>query len=162
MQLDQVERLGIPVHWGQKVVSVEELASTVTVKTESGETFVGDVCISASGIGAEIPGFRTGPEVAVQDAGYAVARVAFPRSDIKEGSPASSLLKNIDNQPEFRTYVGNDFHLILFLTKDWVAFAFTHPVRSTLDSDTVLTFPGPWSERVMVAFRRLRQVGRLP
>lgn len=128
MQLDQVNRFGIPVHWNERVDSVSEQDSCVTVKTASGAEFVCDLCIGANGIGSVIAGFDTGPEIAVQDSGYAVARVAFPSSAIKAGSPASSLMRTIDVRPEFRTYVGNDIHLILFLTPDWVAFAFTHPV----------------------------------
>lgn len=128
MQLEQVKRLDIPVHWGENVVAVREQDDAVMVTTASGKEFVGDVCIGAHGIGMSIAGFNAGPEIAVQDSGYAIARVAFPRTAIKEGSPAATLLKNIDTRPEFRTYVGNDNHLILFLTPDWVAFAFTHPV----------------------------------
>ena len=75
------------------------------------------------------PGFNAGPDVAVQDSGYAVARVAFPRSAIKNGSLTSTLLKTTDQKPEFRVYVGQDIHLILFLTVDWLAFVLTHPVR---------------------------------
>lgn len=127
MQLDQVHRLGIPVHWGDKVVSVVEMADGVAVMTESGQVYNGDLCIGASGIGSSIYGFQAGDEVAVQDSGYAVARVAFPASSIKSGSPASTLLENVETQPSFRVYVGKDIHLILFLTADWVAFAFTHP-----------------------------------
>ncbi|KAE8383136.1 hypothetical protein BDV26DRAFT_287922 [Aspergillus bertholletiae] len=127
MQLDQVKRLGIPIHWNAPVVAVREHESSVTVVTGSGQEFVGDVCVGANGIGSTIPGFDAGPEVAVQDSGYAVARVAFPRSAIKDGSPASTLFQTIDTRPEFRVYVGEDIHLILFLTPDWVAFVFTHP-----------------------------------
>lgn len=128
MQLDQLERLHIPVYWGEKIVSVRESTDSVTVTTESGKQFVGDVCIGANGIGSTIPGFDTGPEVAVLDSGYAIARAAFPRTTIKEGSLASTLFRNIDVQPEFRVYVGKDVHLILFLTNDWTGFGFTHPV----------------------------------
>ena len=128
MQLDQVNRLNIPVHWGEKVISVFEQDDCVKVETASGKEFTCDLCIGAIGIGSVIPGFDTGPEIAVQDSGYAIARLAFPRSNIKDGSPASSLMKNIDVRPEFRTYIGSDIHLILFLTPHWVAFAFTHPV----------------------------------
>lgn len=130
MQLDQVNRLEIPVYWGAKVVSVSEQDDSVTVKTALGQEFTCDVCIGANGIGSVIPGFNTGPEIAVQDSGYAAARVAFPRSNIKDGSPASSLMTNVDARPEFRTYLGSDIHLILFLTPDWVAFTFTHPVSN--------------------------------
>jgi hypothetical protein len=128
MQLDQVNRLNIPVYWGEKVISVQEQADGVTVRTASGKEFTCDLCIGANGIGSVIPGFNTGADIAVQDSGYAVARAAFPRSAILDGSPASSLMKNINTRPEFRTYIGGDIHLILFLTPDWVAFAFTHPV----------------------------------
>jgi hypothetical protein len=131
MQLDQCRRLQIPIHWGEKVVLVQEQGKTVLVRTESGREFEGDLCIGANGIGSKIAGFETGPDVAVQDSGYAVARVAFPRSNIKDGSLASTLLTGVDAQPSFRTYVGDDIHLILFLTADWVAIAFTHAVSAS-------------------------------
>ncbi len=132
MQLDQVKRLDIPVHWGEEVVAVREQDDIVTVTTASGKEFVGDLCIGANGIGSSIPGFKAGPNITVQDSGYAVARVAFPRATIKDGSPASVLLKDVEIRPEFRTYLGRDIHLILFLTPDWVAFAFTHPVSTSV------------------------------
>ncbi len=139
MQLDQVKRLNIPVHWGETVVAVREQDAVVIVTTTSGKEFAGDLCIGAHGIGASIAGFNAGPDIAVQDSGYAAARVAFPRTVIKDGSPASTLFKNIDARPEFRTYVGNDNHLILFLTPDWVAFTFTHPVSSTYSTSVCVT-----------------------
>lgn len=128
MQLDQLQRLEVPVLYGDRVVSVAEEADRVVVTTEAGRTYRGDVCVGASGIGSMVPGFDAGPQVQVQDSGYAVARAAFPRGAVEEGSPASSLLASVDRKPEFRTYVGKDLHLILFLTADWVGIAFTHPV----------------------------------
>ena len=133
MQLDQLNRLNIPVFWGEMATTVREQDEVVTVTTTSGKEFMGDLCIAANGIGSSIPGFEVGPDVAVQDSGYAAARLAFPRTTIKDGSPAATLFKNIDTQPEFRTYLGSDIHLILFLTSDWVAFAFTHPVSTQQD-----------------------------
>lgn len=128
MQLQQCMRLKLPIFWNEKVVSVEESETTVRILTASGKTFEGDVCVGAHGVASKIPGFEIGPETAVQDSGYAVARVAFPRSDIKEGSLANTLLKDVETAPSFRTYLGDDTHLILFLTKDYVAFCFTHAV----------------------------------
>lgn len=121
----------MPVHWGQKVSSVEEEADIVIVKTASGSIFTGDVCVAANGLGSTIPGFSTEGDVHVQDSGYAVARVAFPCNVIKEGSLAASLLVGVDEQPQFRVYLANDLHLILFLTKDWVAWVFTHQVGNS-------------------------------
>ena len=128
MQLDQAERLNIPILYNDGVISVSEIDTFVIVKTKSGKEYICDVCIGADGIGSKISGFNTGPEITVQDSGYAVSRLAFPRSSIRDGSPASSLLRNIGQRPEFRVYVGSDIHLILFLTPDYVAFCFTHPV----------------------------------
>lgn len=131
MQLDQVKRLGIPVRFGVRVVSVREEPDCVFVKTADGEEIEGDICIGSGGIGSNVEGFATGERPAVQDSGYAIARVAFPRDVIDPDSPASSLLKDIEKEPQFRTYVAEDVHLILFLTKDYVAWCFTHPVLSS-------------------------------
>lgn len=128
MQLDQLARLNVPVHWGQHVTNVQESAERVVVKTAAGGEYVGDVCIAANGINSTLDGFRTAGDVEVQDSGYAIARVCFPRNTIKAESPAASLLKDVETHPQFRTYLANDVHLILFLTKDWVAWAFTHKV----------------------------------
>lgn len=131
MQLDQVNRLGIPVQFGVKVMSVREEADRVIVTTAGGEQIEGDICIGSGGIGSAVEGFATGARPAVQDSGYAVARVAFPRDTIKPDSLAATLLANVETEPQFRTYVADDVHLILFLTKDYVAWCFTHP---TLES----------------------------
>ena len=130
MQLDQLSRLGVAINWGQNVTSVRESHDRVVVRTASGEQFTGDICVAANGIGSTLDGFRTAGDVHVQDSGYAAARVAFPTSVIKSDSPAASLLTDLDTQPQFRAYLADDVHLILFLTKDWVAFCFTHKVRS--------------------------------
>ncbi len=124
MLLDQCVRLGIPVHFGQKADKVTESDSGVVIETKTGEKYEADVCLSGDGIGSGFtPDICNAP---VLESGYAAARAAFPRDVIKKGSPAEELLKTVDEQPEFRTYLGDDLHLILFLTKDWVAFAFTH------------------------------------
>ncbi|VUC27376.1 unnamed protein product [Clonostachys rosea] len=119
MQVDQAERLHIPIHWADKF--------GVEVTTASGKKFDGDLYIGASGIGSTVPGFDFGSQVAVQDSGYAIARVAFPRTAVPEGSLASELVRAADSRPRFRTYIGNNIHLILYLTPNWLGFAFTHP-----------------------------------
>lgn len=128
MQLKQLERLGVPVHYGSQVVRIDEDNDKVTCVTASGKTYEGDLCIIANGVDRAIEG-GAGTSVKVQDSGYAVARVAFPASTIKPGSPASALLKDVKEHPDFRVYVGKDIHLILFLTPDNVAWVFTHKVR---------------------------------
>jgi hypothetical protein len=161
MQLDQVQRLDIPVLWGEKVTGVSEEAHHVIVRTASGTELRCDICVGANGIGSTITGFDTGPEIAVQESGFAVARVAFPRSHILDGSPAASLMTTIDSRPEFRTYVGDDIHLILFLTPDWVAFAFTHVV-SMAKASQILSGSSWTDNRVPTRMRPARRsLGRI-
>lgn len=84
----------------------------------------GDVCVAADGVASRIAPDGFG---AVQDSGYAVARVAFPRETLKKGSPGEKLVTEaLVERPEFRAYLGHDVHLILFLTPDNVAWCFTH------------------------------------
>lgn len=128
MQLDQLLRLKVPVLWGRRVASLYESDERVIVKTATGEEYTGDLCIAANGIGSSLSGFKTADDIQVQDSGYAIARVAFPRDIIRAGSPASTLLENIETRPQFRTYLAHDIHLILLLTEDWVAWAYTHKV----------------------------------
>jgi flavin-dependent dehydrogenase len=128
-QLDQVARLNIPVLWGQKVVNLSETDEEIVVTTTNGQEYVGDVCIAANGLSSTIDDFKTTTDVQVQDSGYAIARVTFPRDTIKANSPATTLLKDVETQPQFQTYLVQDIHLILFLAKDWVAWAYAHKVR---------------------------------
>ena len=130
MQLDQLTRLGVPVHFDQKIVTVFEAGDdSVVLETENGDQFRGDVCIDATGIGSLFSRTFAKGKSNVQDSGYAIARVAYSRTAIKPNSPAQKLLENVDVRPEFRTYLADDIHLITFLTKDYLGLALTHEVR---------------------------------
>ncbi|QIW99808.1 hypothetical protein AMS68_005326 [Peltaster fructicola] len=119
MLYNQCIRLGIPVVFSQHARSIEETSDAVVVTTADGTHYHGDLCIAADGIGSSLTKNLTGHEEAVKDSGYAAARAAFPRSAIKPGSPAASLLAKVEEEAEFRTYLGDDLHLILMLTKDY-------------------------------------------
>lgn len=128
MLYDQCVRLGIEVLFSHSAQGWTETDDGVVIETASGQKFEGDVCVAADGIGSTFDKGITGSVQPVLDSGYAAARMAFPRSVIPEGSEAARLLKTVDQEPEFRTYLGDDLHLILFLTKDYVAFTYTHEV----------------------------------
>lgn len=130
MQRDQLERLGVPILFAQGVTSVVETEDKVVVHTKPGDEYACDVCMVANGIATKLEGFETAGAAHVKDSGYAVARVAFPVGIIKKDSPAYDLVKDVDKHPDFRVYVGEDVHLILFLTSDYVAWVFTHKVRA--------------------------------
>ncbi|KAF7192510.1 FAD-dependent monooxygenase fsr3 [Pseudocercospora fuligena] len=125
-QLEQCQALGIPVHFSTKGLNVEETADKVIVHTDKG-SFAGDVCVAADGIGSKLPWPAPGGIATVQDSGYAVSRVAFPRTTLKQGSLARDLVDEaLKHGPQFRTYLADDVHLILFITRDHVAWCFTH------------------------------------
>ncbi|KAJ5300031.1 hypothetical protein N7476_011588 [Penicillium atrosanguineum] len=129
MQLDQLTRFKVPVLWGRNAVSLRESGDAVVVTADTDEQVVGDMCIVTDGIGSTLQGFIISGDLQVQDSDYAIARVAFPRNAIKDGSPAATLLENVEVNGQFRTYLARDVHLISFLTKDWVAWAYTHKVN---------------------------------
>lgn len=128
MLYDQCVRLGIPVLFSQPAKSFIEYENHVVVVTADGTKHTGDVCVAADGIGTSFTKSLEVSQAPVLDSGYAVARAAFPRDTIRPGSLAEALLKDVEEQPEFRTILGEDLHLILFLTHDHVAFAYTHEV----------------------------------
>lgn len=128
MLYEQCQRLEIPVVFGQKAVSLTESEDGVQIITADGTTYLGDVCVAAAGIGSSFAKSLDMPDPPVLDSGYAIARMAFPRSTIRHDSPAAELLRTVDTHPEFRVYLSNDIHLIVFLTAGYVAFAYTHKV----------------------------------
>ena len=130
-QLDQLARLGVPVIYGQNVVSMKETMEGATVTTSDGKTYECDVSVLANGVATKMEGFDTEGAQHVLDTQYAAARVSFPVETIKEDSLAYQLVKDVKTKPEFRVYVGADVHLILFLTSGHVAWVFTHKVRAS-------------------------------
>lgn len=129
IQMDQITRLGIPVHFGADVIHATEHqdGQGVTIETKGGPKYTADVCIAADGKlfqvatnirkphGSLVTGihsglFRTRKETAnVGDSGYAVSRVGFPVSAIKPGSLAESIVKD---GTQFRTYCGHEVHMV--------------------------------------------------
>lgn len=51
MQMDQLVRLRVPIHFGADVTNIEEHkdGSGVTVSTKDGKKYTGDICIAADG-----------------------------------------------------------------------------------------------------------------
>lgn len=128
MQVDQLTRLGVPMHFGQDVTEITEDADGkgVTINTKAGAKYTADVCIAADGkivcssksVGEanfELPGvhslfYRSRKEtLSVGDSGYAISRVAFPQEAIKDGSPASNIVKS---GTQFSTWLGNEVHMV--------------------------------------------------
>lgn len=139
MLYDQCVRLGIPVYFSQAVQEIVEHDDHVVVNTnQPGISLTADVCVVANGIGYPSTKDITGVDLPVLDSGYAIARMAFPRSSIPKDSLAHQLVENVDAQPEFRVYLSNDIHLIIWLTKDYVAFAFTH---EACNASNYMSFP---------------------
>ncbi|KAI0509397.1 hypothetical protein F5B22DRAFT_638046 [Xylaria bambusicola] len=128
MMEDQINRLGISIHYGRKTISYEEDSSSgeARVLTASGEVFTGDVVVAAEGIGTKSHEIVTGRRVPFVDSGYAIMRGAFSPSLIASGSKGAKLLLEPGQTPEVRTYAGKDMHLITLFTHEKVGLAFTH------------------------------------
>ncbi|KAK2612041.1 hypothetical protein QQS21_002006 [Conoideocrella luteorostrata] len=109
IQLDQVNRLGIPVHFGADAIQVTEHedGNGVTVTTKAGEKYISDVCIAADGMHS---GFYRSREdtVKVGDSGYAISRVAYAIDKIEPGSLAEGIA---NDGTQFRNYCGSGFHM---------------------------------------------------
>ncbi|KAJ3555464.1 hypothetical protein NPX13_g10350 [Xylaria arbuscula] len=127
MMVDQIKRLGIPIHYGRKAVSYEEDDSgKASVLTANGEVFTGDVVVAAEGIGTNSHGIVTGKPVPFVNSGYAIMRGAFSPDVIAPESKGAKLLLEPGQTPEVRTYAGKDMHLITLFTHEKVGLAFTH------------------------------------
>ena len=146
MLMNQTQRLGIPVHFNSEVVEITEFEEHVNVRAQNGLLFEGDVCIAASGIGSGIAGLEdTGlRDTTVISSGYAAGRIAWPTDALQPGSPAIRLLDGLRQQPQFRVYLADDSHLIVFLTKDYVAWVITHIV-SCIHISTFDTLSAPYT-----------------
>ncbi|KAK4494012.1 hypothetical protein PRZ48_015198 [Zasmidium cellare] len=124
MQVDQLARLGIPIHFGTDVVHAEENedGTGAVVTTKAGEKYIADVCIAADGVHSGF--YRSRKEtVNVGDSGYAISRVAYPVDAIKPGSLAENIVKD---GTQFRTYCGHEVHMSIMVCDGYISPALTH------------------------------------
>lgn len=110
MFVRQVERLGISVEFGQRVVDYYEDEATQKggVVTERGDKFEADVVIAADGVGSKSQKL-VGGTVRAMSSGRAMWRAAFPRHHLDQNPEVKEFFKLLGKdgkEPIIRTWLG--------------------------------------------------------
>lgn len=126
MMKDQCSRVGIPFHFGKKVVEYVENDHQATVITSDGEEYLADIVIAADGIASISHELVHGKQIPFASSGHASARCGFPRSAIDPKSKAAHLLNQQGERPEFNVYLGSSGDLIIAIASDFLGIVFTH------------------------------------
>lgn len=110
MFLAQVERLGVDVQFGKRVVEYfeDEQRQVAGVVTEHGEKFEADVVIAADGVGSKSH-VLVGGQVRAISSGRAMWRAAVPKHHLDKNLEVKEFFKMVDgetgNEPIIRTWL---------------------------------------------------------
>jgi 2-polyprenyl-6-methoxyphenol hydroxylase-like FAD-dependent oxidoreductase len=110
MLIRQVEKLGIKVHFGKKVVDYyeNEQAGKGIAVTDRGEHFEADVVIAADGVGSKSQAL-VGGQVRAMSSGRAMWRAAFPSHHLDKNLEVKQffhMLGERNDEPIIRTFLG--------------------------------------------------------
>ena len=106
MFLRQTEKLGIPIHYGKRVVDYFETANKGGVELEGGEKYEADIVIAADGVGSKSQSLVGGP-VRARSSGRAMWRAVFPISHLDKRANAREFFRLHDGtEPIVRTFFG--------------------------------------------------------
>lgn len=109
MYVRQVERLGVKIEFGKKVVEYWEEEGKAGVMTEAGERFEADVVIAADGVGSKSQKL-VGGQVRAMKSGRAMWRAAFPKEHLDKNPEVKEFFKMKDgetgDEPIIRTWLG--------------------------------------------------------
>ncbi|KAJ5570611.1 uncharacterized protein N7459_010041 [Penicillium hispanicum] len=160
MLSDQLDRVGIHVEYGKRVVEYYEDASTAKagVILEGGEKMEADVVIAADGVGSKSSRITMGHEIPARPTGFSIYRTAFP----VELATADPMIRERFPMPDEgitsgEIWMGDNIHAMFGRSQDEMTWAINYPDSrddaeswSTLvDPETVLkttaTIPG-WPE----------------
>jgi 2-polyprenyl-6-methoxyphenol hydroxylase-like FAD-dependent oxidoreductase len=113
MYVHQVERLGIAIQFGKRVVGYweDEERGKAGVETDKGERFEGDIVIAADGVGSKSQKL-VGGQVRAMKSGRAMWRAAFPREHLDKNAEVKEFFKmhpgKTGDEPIIRTWLGYD------------------------------------------------------
>ncbi|KAK7745270.1 hypothetical protein SLS62_009823 [Diatrype stigma] len=129
MLMGQIERLGIPVLFGRRVVRYTEdrQAGIAAAHTDGGECFDADVIIAADGIhSAAHDLLKKGSYPPYQPTNSYAARAGFPRELLAPGPQLQSILPKPGERDVTRVYCSKDVHLFLDATQTYVSFCYVY------------------------------------
>ncbi|ORY71532.1 uncharacterized protein BCR38DRAFT_330092 [Pseudomassariella vexata] len=146
MFVNQVERLGIEVLFGKRVVKYFENGDKAGVETEHGETFEADMVIAADGVGSKSQEI-VGGQVRAASSGRAMWRAAFPVSHLDQDPQVKEFFQLKDgHDPVVRTFLGPGTYGLTLTRDDVMVWIINHDATGdereswhhTVEADDVL------------------------
>ncbi|KAI1759384.1 FAD/NAD(P)-binding domain-containing protein [Hypoxylon sp. FL1150] len=150
MYLNEVQRQGIKIQFGHKVVDYweDQERNKAGVVTEKGERFEADVVIAADGVGSKCQKL-VGGQVRAMSSGRAMWRAAFPIHHLDENPKLKEFLKmggDNNDEPMVRTWLGPGTYAMVLIRRETCVWLMNHDVTGseeeswthTVGSDDVL------------------------
>ncbi|KAK3380972.1 hypothetical protein B0H63DRAFT_545233 [Podospora didyma] len=166
MYVRQVERLGVQIQFGKRVVDYfeDKMSGKAGVVTDQGERFEADVVIAADGVGSKSQKL-VGGQVRAMKSGRAMWRAAFPIHHLDKNPEVKEFFKmqknpaNGEEEPIIRTWLGPGTYAMTLTRSDTMIWIMNHDVTgsekeswsNTIESDEVLANmdkgvgPLPWA-----------------
>ncbi|KXX78132.1 6-hydroxynicotinate 3-monooxygenase [Madurella mycetomatis] len=164
MYIRQVEKLAVPILFGQRVVEYfeDETRGKAWVETDAGEKFEADVVIAADGVGSKSQKL-VGGQVRAMKSGRAMWRAAFPTQHLDKDPEVKEFFKmqkgKTGNEPIIRTWLGPGTYAMTLTREDTIVWVMNHDVTgsekeswsNTIDAEEVLqnidkgVGPRPWA-----------------
>jgi len=155
MFVNQVERLGVKVEFGKRVVDYFEEDNKAGIITDAGERYEADVVIAADGVGSKSQKL-VGGQVRARSSGRAMWRAAFPIEHLDQNPKVKEFFKMVEgDHPIVRTWLGPSTYALTLTRPDTMIWIMNHDVtgseaenwNATIDYDEVIEgmkdVPGP-------------------
>ncbi|EKG16468.1 Monooxygenase FAD-binding protein [Macrophomina phaseolina MS6] len=136
MFVSQVERLGVKVQFGKRVVDYweDEQRGRAGVVTDRGEGFEADVVIAADGVGSKSQKI-VGGQVKAISSGRAMWRAAFPVAHLDRDPEVKEFFRMIrgeeGDEPIVRTWLGPGTYALTLTRPDTIIWIMNHDVTGS-------------------------------
>ncbi|KAI0143715.1 FAD/NAD(P)-binding domain-containing protein [Xylariaceae sp. FL1272] len=133
MFVRQVEKLGVQVQFGKKVVDYQEDAARKKgiVVTDKGETIEADIVIAADGVGSKSQRL-VGGQVRARSSGRAMWRAAFPSTQLDQNPTVRDffghMLGGNNDEPVIRTFMGPGMYALTLIRPGTCVWIMNHDV----------------------------------
>ncbi|KAI0016107.1 hypothetical protein F4780DRAFT_773095 [Xylariomycetidae sp. FL0641] len=135
MFVRQVEKLGVKVQFGKRVVEYyeDEAREKAGVITDQGERFEADIIVAADGVGSKSQKL-VGGQVRAMSSGRAMWRAAFPLHHIDKDPEVKEFFKMIGengNEPIIRTWLGPGTYAMTLTRPETCIWIMNHDVTGS-------------------------------
>jgi len=145
MFVSQVERLGVQVKFGVKVVDYFESEDGLKggCVTASGERYEADIVIAADGVGSKSQRI-VGGQVRAKSSGRAMWRAAFPVKELDKNPEVKEFFKMVgpnDGEPIVRTFLGPGTYALTLTRPDTMIWIMNHNATGSSSENWSNTIP---------------------